>query len=173
MSFENIFKASDMDAVKSHIALGQFYLITAGEPDDYNIMCGSTPGFNIFLHKNCFSLLVAETRYTLEYIKSRKSYTVSFFDSEDAQVVKTMGFQSGRGTEKVKELPFETIVTPSGNIAYKNAKLVLDLKLLALTQLTPENIMVEAEAAKFAEKKGFYSYNNLCIGEIAGAWVKA
>lgn len=172
MSFEELFRKTDLEKVKQNVALGNFYLIAAGKIGDYNLMCGSTPGFNVFLHKNCFSLFIAENRYTLEYIKKHKSYTVGFFDTSDLGAIKAMGFASGRESNKVKEFAFEMLSTPNGSVACKNAKLVLDLKLVALTQLAAENIVDEQDAAKFAEKKGFYAYNNLAIGEIVSAYEK-
>jgi flavin reductase (DIM6/NTAB) family NADH-FMN oxidoreductase RutF len=166
MNFEEIFQKRDIEQLKPQLVLGNFYLITAGDETKYNIMTGSHPGFNIFLHKNCFSVFVADTRYTLELVRQYGKFSVAFFDKADLDVVKTMGFRSGRDTDKVKELPYVRVTTPNGNISYANARLVVDLQLLSTTTIKPEDLVDQEDASKLADKKGPYAYNTLVVGEI-------
>jgi flavin reductase (DIM6/NTAB) family NADH-FMN oxidoreductase RutF len=63
---------------------------------------------------------------------------MSYFPDEYKKQVLFLGSKSGRGSEKMKEVELTSVQTPSGNISFKEAGLIIECKLIQITP--PQNV---------------------------------
>ena len=90
-----------------------------------------------------FSMLRAN-RYTLELMRREQKYTMSFFDAEFKDDITQFGLSSGRNSdEKMKNTKLTSVQTPSGNMVFKEAKLIVECKLIQVTTVSPDDFLVE------------------------------
>jgi flavin reductase (DIM6/NTAB) family NADH-FMN oxidoreductase RutF len=84
-----------------------------------------------------------------------------------------MGSKSGRDTEKMKEVELTVIQTPSGNISFKEARLIFECKLTEVTTANPDDFYSQ-EAREFINEayKDPNDYRKHVFGEITHVWVK-
>ena len=87
--------------------------------------------------------------------------------------MKFFGSKSGRTTNKMKENTLTTVTTPGGNITYKEARLIIELKLFQVTTVTPEDFKIVKDK-EFIENiyTEAQDYDKLVFGEITNVWVR-
>jgi flavin reductase (DIM6/NTAB) family NADH-FMN oxidoreductase RutF len=112
------------------------------------------------------------TRYTLELIEKEQRYTLSYFSDEYKKQITFLGTKSGRDSEKMKEVELTSIQTPSGNISFKEAGLIIECKLTMLTIPTPNDFYAQ-EAKEYINEmyKDANEYRKFAFGEITHVWV--
>ena len=160
---DNVFKLVGSD----------FMLITAGDENHYNSMTAGWGGWGILFNKPSTWCFLRANRYTLELMKQHKTYTLAYFPDEYKEQVLYFGSISGRNTDKMKNASLSQVVTPNGNMAYKEAKLILECSLFEVSTVNPNDFYTE-EGKKFAEE-GFVDakdYHKIVFGQITGIWVK-
>lgn len=175
-SFDELFKAIDAKDIDQNIfkLLGENYsVITAGTDSLYNSMTASWGGWGRLYEKQVAWCTLNAGRYTLELIKKEGRYTFSFFDEAYKDQVLFLGSKTGRDSDKMKELKLTKVDTPSGNITYKQAFLVLECKLIQQSTINPADAK-EVEDKKFLEdaKKSGKGYHQLLIGDITNVWIR-
>jgi flavin reductase (DIM6/NTAB) family NADH-FMN oxidoreductase RutF len=148
-------------------------VITAGKEDHYDSMIGSGGGLGLlFMKPTTWSILRAD-RYTLELIQKEQTYTMSYFPKEYKKQMLFLGSKSGRGSEKMKEVKLTSIHTPTGDMSFKEARLIIECKLTALTTANPDDYFTqEAKDAINEAYKEAKVYRKLVFGEITQVWVK-
>jgi flavin reductase (DIM6/NTAB) family NADH-FMN oxidoreductase RutF len=107
-------------------------------------------------------------------MRKENSYTMSFFDAEYKDDVVQFGMSSGRDSdEKMKNIKLTAVETPDGNMTYKEAKLIIECKLIQVTTVSPADFLVEENKQfivdAYAETKG---YHKIVYGEITNVWVR-
>ncbi len=148
-----------------------FYAITAGEKDSFNSMVGSGGGIGILLKKAVFWCILREDRYTLELMKKRKNFTITFFQKEHASKMFCLAKESGRNSRKMEHISLTPILTPNENITYAEAQLVLECKLMALTLPQIDNFCMEEDRAYLRKAYEDEKLNrNYVYGEITNIW---
>ncbi|GAB6012124.1 flavin reductase [Viscerimonas tarda] len=150
-----------------------FFAITAGKEDRYNSMIGSGGGLGLLFRKPTAWCISRNDRYTLELIKKEQSYTLSFFPDEYKKKMLFLGSKSGRDSEKMNEVELTSIQTPSGNLSFEEAKLIIECKLMQIT--TPDlddfySQEVKDSISEANEDAG--TYRQFVFGEITHVWVK-
>ncbi len=70
-------------------------------------------------------------RYTLEMIQKEQTYTMSYFPNEYKEQMLFLGSKSGRDSKKMKEVELTSVQTPSGDMSFKEARLIIECKLTA------------------------------------------
>ncbi len=150
-----------------------FPVITAGNQDRYNSMTASGGGLGLLFKKPTTWCILRADRFTLEMIQKKQTYTMSYFPNEYKEQIVFLGSKSGRDSEKMKEVELTVIQTPSGNISFKEARLVFECKLTEVTTANP-NDFYSQEARDFINEayKEPNDYRKHVFGEITHVWIK-
>jgi flavin reductase (DIM6/NTAB) family NADH-FMN oxidoreductase RutF len=150
-----------------------FPVITAGKEDQYNSMTASGGGFGLLFMQPTTWCILREDRYTLEMIQKEQTYTMSYFPHEYKEQVLFLGSKSGRDSEKMKEVALTSVQTPSGDMSFKEARLIIECKLTQLTTANPADFY--PQETKDLINKAFKEanvYRKYVFGEITHVWVK-
>jgi len=176
-SFADLFNAISVNDIPRDVftLIGKdFAVLTAGNPARYNSMVAGWGGWGVMFSKPSTFLMLRSSRYTLELIREEKRYTMAFFDDEFKDDIMKFGAQSGRGSdEKMKNTALTAVETPTGNMTFKEAKLIIECNLVQVTTVAPDDFYTE-DSKKFvvdahAETK---DYHKVVFGEITNVWVR-
>jgi flavin reductase (DIM6/NTAB) family NADH-FMN oxidoreductase RutF len=150
-----------------------FTVITAGALDDYNSMTASYGGWGVLFNSPSAWCFLRANRYTLEYIRREKKYTMTYFDAAYRDQVMLFGSSSGRDSDKMKRHSLTAAITPGGSIAYKESRLIIECELTGINTVHPDDYHAEEGksfvADAFVEAK---DYHKLVFGKITGAWIR-
>ena len=176
MNFDQLFKQIFPEEICDNVftLVGKdFTVITAGKEDHYNSMIGSGGGLGLLFMKPTTWCILRADRYTLEMIQKEQTYTLSYFPNEYKKHILFLGSKSGRDSEKMKEVELTSVQTPSGDISFKEARLIIECKLTALTTSNPNDFCTkEAKDAINEAYKEANVYRKFVFGEITHVWVK-
>jgi len=175
MNFDQLFKQISPEEISDNVfklAGKDFFVITAGKKDHYNAMTGSGGGMGLLFKKPTTWCLLQATRYTLEMIQKEQTYTISYFPNEYKNQVLFLGSKSGRDSEKMKEVELTSVQTPSGDISFKEARLIIECKLTEITTPDPNDFYTQ-EAKDYIKEayKSESDYRKYVFGEITHVWV--
>lgn len=175
-SFSELFDPIDVKDIREDVftLVGENYgILTAGTPEKFNSMVTSWGGWGIVFGKPGVFHFLRSNRYTLELMRDRQTYTVSFFDDEFKDDIMQFGMKSGRDSDKMKETKLTGVQTPNGNPAYKEAKIILECRLAEVTTVAPEDFYNEGDR-KFVEDAHAETgeYHKLVLSQITKAWVR-
>ena len=152
-----------------HLINNEWMLITAGDAKGFNTMTASWGTTGVLWNKPVAICFIRPHRHTFLFAEKHDGYTLSFFDHHYREVLDYCGTHSGRDIDKVTQTGLKSIQTPLGNIAFEQARLVLDCRKLYSDFLKPENFIMQEIAAKNYPKMDFHRFY---IGEIAGCWLR-
>jgi len=177
-SFDDLFKKIEATELTDNVfkLVGQDYtVITAGSDSLHNSMTASYGGWGQLFELPVTWCFLNASRYTLEVIKKEQTYTMSYFPERYKEQVLFFGSKSGRNSEKMKENILTYVETPAGNITYKEARLIIECKLLSITETDPKDFY--SEKGKTFVEKGMKDgngkeFHKLVFGEITNVWVK-
>ena len=160
---DNVFKLVGKD----------FSVITAGKEDHRNSMVSSGGGLGMLMKKPTTWSILRADRYTLEIIQKEQTYTLSYFPDEYKEQMLFLGSKSGRDSGKMKEVKLTSVQTPSGDMSFKEARLIFECKLTELTTPNP-NDFYSQEAKDYINEayKDPNEYRKYVFGEITHVWVK-
>lgn len=176
-SFDELFKNIKPTELTDNVfkLVGQDYtVITAGTDSLHNSMTASYGGWGQLFDLPVTWCFLNANRYTLDFIKKEQTYTMSYFPDKYKEQVLFFGSKSGRSSEKMKENTLTFVKTPSGNITYKEARLIIECKLVSITQTNPKDFYSEKgrtfveEGIKNGNRK---EYHKLVFGEITNVWI--
>lgn len=176
-SFGDLFKTIEAKDVKDDIFTlvnKDFSVLTAGDSSHYNSMVASWGGWGILFDKQVVFSFLRSNRYTLELIRKENKYTMTFFDKEYQEDIMKFGMSSGRTSNaKMTTTSLTAVQTPSGNMTYKQAKLIIELDLFEVTTVSPDDFRTE-EARKFVVDAHSETgeYHKIVFGEIKNIWVR-
>ena len=179
MNFDQLFKQISPEETCDNLftllgkLLGKDMVITAGNKDHYNSMTGSVTGLAFLFKKPTTWCFLREDRFTLEMILKEQTYTLSYFSNEYKKQIHFLGSKSGRDSEKMKEVKLTSIQTPSGDMSFKEARLIIECKLTQITTANPNDFYTQ-EAKDFVNEayKEANNYRKMVFGEITHVWVK-
>jgi len=176
-SFSELFKAIDVKDIPGDVftlVSKDYAVLTAGNPSHYNSMVAGWGGWGTLFRKPATFLMLRSNRYTLELMRKERQYTMAFFGNEYKDDVMSFGKQSGRDSdEKMKNTKLTAVETPSGNMAFKEAKLIIECKLVQVTTVSPDDFYTE-ESKKFVTDAHAETgdYHKVVFGEITNVWVR-
>jgi flavin reductase (DIM6/NTAB) family NADH-FMN oxidoreductase RutF len=148
-------------------------VLTSGNEQDYNSMTIGWGGWGKMFNKPVTWCFLRANRYTLDYIRKDQTYTLTYFDPQFNDQVMFLGSKSGRDSEKMKENTLSYVKTPSGNVAYKESKLIVECKLTEITTVTPDDFYLQEGKDFVAEAHGeAKDYHKLVFGEITNIWIR-
>ena len=177
MKFEELFKRISPEEITDSVftLTGEvFPVVTVGKKDDYNSMTASGGGMGLLFRKPTTMLIFPSNRYTLELIQKEQKYTMSYFPDEYKKQVIFLGQKSGRDSEKMQEVELTSIETPSGNMTFKEARLVIECKLLQITTPVFPDDFYSQEAIDYVSEpyKDIGEHRKYVFGEMTDVWVK-
>lgn len=173
-SFNELFteiKANEITEDVFKLVGEDFTVITSGNESDYNSMLAGWGGWGVLFNKPSTWCFLRANRYTLEYIKKEHTYTMAYFDEPYKDQIMIFGTQSGRDSDKMKESALHPIATPSGSMAFKEAKLIIECKLTEITTVSPEDFFT-VEGKEFVSEayREARDYHKIVFGEIVSVW---
>ncbi|HZL08356.1 MAG TPA: flavin reductase [Prolixibacteraceae bacterium] len=176
LNFDQFFKQISPEEISDNVftLVGKdIYAVTAGKPDHYNSMVGSGGGFGILMRKPIVWGGFRTDRYTLELIQKEQTYTLTFFPEEYKKQLLFLGSKSGRDSEKMKEVELTPVQTPSGDMSYKEARLIIECGLMQITTPNP-NDFYSQHAKDFINEayNDENDYRKYVFGEITHVWIK-
>ncbi len=176
MNFEQLFKRISPEDIGDNVFMlsgKEPYVITAGRELHYNSMIGSGGGLGVLFRKPSAWCVLRSDRYTLEMIQKEQTYTLSYFSNEYRPRTMILGDKSGRGSDKMKEVELTAVRTPSGDMSFKEARLIIECKLTQITRPDPGDFYTpEAQDYLKKEYKTSEHYRKYVFGEITGVWLK-
>ncbi|WP_234122609.1 flavin reductase [Clostridium hydrogenum] len=176
MNFGKLFKQISPEDICDNVftLVGKdLYAVTAGNEDNNNSMVGSGGGFGLLLKKPTTWCFFRADRYTLELIQKDQTYTLSYFPNEYKEQMLFLGSKSGRDSEKMKEVELTSVETPNGNMSFKEARLILECKLTAITTANPNDFYTQEDKDFINEAyKEANVYRKLVFGEITHVWLR-
>jgi flavin reductase (DIM6/NTAB) family NADH-FMN oxidoreductase RutF len=176
VNFNQLFKQISPEEISDNVftLVGKdFFAVTAGKEERYNSMIGSGGGLGMLFKKPTTWCLIRADRYTLELIQKEQTYTMSYFPDEYKKQMLFLGSKSGRDSEKMKEVELTTVPTPSGDMSFKEARLIIECKLTQITTPNPDDFYTQ-EAKDYINEayKDANDYRKYVFGEITHVWVK-
>ena len=179
MKFDQLFKQISPEEISDNLftllgkLLGKDTVITAGKEDHYNSMTGSVTGLAFLFREPTTWCILREDRYTLELIQKEQTYTLSYFPDEYKKQIYFLGSKSGRDSEKMKEVELTSVQIPSGDMSFKEARLIVEFKLTISTTVNPYDIYAQEIKDNVKEEyKEATHYRKFVFGEITRIWVK-
>jgi flavin reductase (DIM6/NTAB) family NADH-FMN oxidoreductase RutF len=98
---------------------------------------------------------------------------MSYFPEEYKKQMLFLGSKSGRDSEKMKEVALTSVQTPSGDMSFKEARLIMECKLTQISTPNPDDFY--SQEAKDWIKEAYKTesdYRKYVFGEITHVWVK-
>jgi flavin reductase (DIM6/NTAB) family NADH-FMN oxidoreductase RutF len=105
-------------------------LVTAGTSEKFNTMTASWGGIGFMWKKPVAFVVIRPQRYTFEFIEKGDMLTLSFFSRQYRKALAICGETSGRNTNKVEKAGLSPVTTESGNVFFREARLVLECRKL-------------------------------------------
>ena len=176
MEFDQLFKQISPEEISDNVftLVGKdFTVITAGKEDHYNSMTASGGGMGMLFKKPTTWCILQANRYTLEMIQKEQTYTLSYFPHEYKEQILFLGSKSGRDSDKMKEVELTSVQTPSGNMSFKEARLIIECQLTQITTPNPGDFYTQ-EAKDYINEayKDESEYRKYVFGEITHVWIK-
>jgi len=177
LSFSELFKTVEPKEVSEPIftlVSEDFSVLTSGNPTHYNSMIASWGGWGILFNRPVVFHMLRSNRYTLELMRKENSYTMTFFDDEFKEDIMPFGMSSGRDSdEKMKNTKLTAVQTPAGNMTYKEAKIIIECKLIQVTTVSPDDFLVEDNKKFIVDAHAETGeYHKVVYGEITNVWIR-
>lgn len=139
----------------------EWALLTAGDKKKFNSMTISWGSFGVLWFKNVVTIYVRPERYTLEFLKKQKYFTVSFYDEKFRKDLQILGTKSGRDTNKMQEISLTPKFLENG-ITFKEATQTFVCKKLYMGQMDLDKMDKQTREQNYTSPEGHYVF----IGEI-------
>lgn len=153
-------------------AIGEeWMLVTAGTPEKFNMMTASWGGTGILWGKPVAFIFIRPERYTYEFIEKGDTLTLSFLGEAHRDIHKICGSQSGRDIDKVAASGLKPYVTENGNIAYEQARLILECKKLYADFIDADNFVDKLLISRWYGE-GHGGFHKMYILEIQNVLVE-
>lgn len=149
----------------------EWMLVTAGTPEKFNMMTASWGGTGILWGKPVAFIFIRPERYTYEFIEKGDTLTLSFLGEAHRDIHKICGSQSGRDIDKVAASGLKPYVTENGNIAYEQARLILECKKLYADFIDADNFVDKLLISRWYGE-GHGGFHKMYILEIQNVFVK-
>lgn len=113
-------------------------LVTAGIPGDFNTMTASWGMIGEMWGKDVVETVIRPSRYTRQFVEREGRFTLSFYPEPFRHLLTEMGTKSGREIDKMHFPGLDVMTTPSGGVAFKGARLVIEAKVIYEDRFSPE-----------------------------------
>lgn len=152
-----------------HLIADDWMLVTAGDSSRFNMMTASWGGAGYLWNKPVVFVFIRPQRYTFGFMEERDTFTLSFFGEEYRQALQLCGTLSGRDTDKTARTGLTPLTGETGNIAFAEARLILECRKLYAGFMRPEAFTDQALIAKNYPAADFHK---VYVAEIVKGWEK-
>lgn len=149
----------------------EWMLVSAGDPNKFNMMTASWGGAGFLWNKPVVFVFVRPERYTREFIDAKGAFTLSFLGATHKAAHKICGSQSGRDVDKVAATGLTPYFTEAGNPCFEEARLTLECKTLYVTKMEKNNFQDPALCEKWYNTTAG-NLHHVYVAEILNAWEK-
>ena len=174
MDFKQLFTEIAPEDIADNVftLVGKIYsVVTVRTAEGCNAMVASGGGMGIQFGKPTTWCIFPINRYTLELIKKEKAYTLSYFPDKYREQFMYLGTKSGRNSTKMKEVELTAIETPLGNMAFEEARLIIECNLLQISTILADDFYTEEAKAYLAEAYADPGeIRQYVFGEISSVW---
>jgi flavin reductase (DIM6/NTAB) family NADH-FMN oxidoreductase RutF len=176
VKFKDIFKQIAPEEIPDNVfaLVGKILpVITVGVPENCNSMVASGGGMGLLFRKPATWCILASSRYTLEMLEKKQTYTLSYFSDEYREQYMFLAEKSGRDSDKMKEVELTAIGTPLNNTSFKEARLVIECNLAQIS--VPQiNDFYSKETQKYLTEayQDLGEIRKYVFGEITAVWIK-
>jgi flavin reductase (DIM6/NTAB) family NADH-FMN oxidoreductase RutF len=132
-------------------------------------MTASWGGFGYLWNKSIAIIFIRPQRYTFQFVEGNTTFTLCFFDKKYKKALNICGSKSGRDTNKVEEAGLNSIITPNGSIAFKEARMIMDCRKLYADTIKPDNFIEKGIIEKIYPSSDFHKFY---LGEIISCFTK-
>lgn len=147
----------------------KWMLISAAKPDgSVNTMTASWGGFGVMWNKEVAYIVIRPQRYTLEFIDSAESFSLTFFDKSYLKDLAYLGKVSGREEDKISKAGL-TVQLQESVPYFEEANLVIIAKKLFVQRITEESFIDKSIIDRWYPEKDFHY---LYIAEITSVLIK-
>jgi len=162
-------KITEFSAKPVSIWLEEWFILTAGNMEDYNAMAVAWGSFGGMWNKPFAQVVVRPTRYTYEFMEKYDTFTLCSFPEEHRKAVTLLGTKSGRDSDKITEsgltiVSSQKVDTPS----FKEANLILECKKIYWQDMDPNHFLDEKVIGQYPQK----DYHRIYFGQILGIFAK-
>lgn len=168
---EQLFKKIHTEEIQDNVfkLIGKdWMLVTSGTADNYNMMTASWGCAGVLWRKPIAITFVRPQRYTFGFLEAQPYFTLSFFPEEQKELLNLCGTTSGRDLNKMNIDGLNAVETPSGSVAFEEARLVLECRKIYFDDIKPEFFQVFDIEKVYPAR----DYHRFYIGEIIRTWEK-
>jgi flavin reductase (DIM6/NTAB) family NADH-FMN oxidoreductase RutF len=148
----------------------QWFLLTSGTPEDYNMMTVSWGSIGCIWNKPFAQIVVRPQRYTFEFMEKSDSFTLCSFSEKYRPALQLLGSKSGRHGDKLSLT--DLTIRKSSKIfapAYNEASLILECRKIYFQDLDPKGFLDES----IQDNYPINDYHRIYYGEIVAALVES
>lgn len=139
-----------------------WYLLTAGTPEDYNTMTASWGAVGEIWGVPSFHCVVRTNRHTLKYLDQNELFTATFFDPGYKPALQFCGSHSGRDCDKAKETGLQPVLL-DGTTTFVQARRVLVCRKVYTAMLQKEGFL---QSETYEKWYGSDPMHRAFVGEV-------
>ena len=139
----------------------EWALLTAGKPNNYNMMTVSWGGIGELWGKEVCFVFVRPQRYTYKYMEQNEYFTLSFYGGEYKKELGICGSKSGKDVDKTALTGFEPLEV-GNSVSFKEAKITVLLRKIAYQDMDPKGFL----APEIMETYKAADFHRTYVGEI-------
>ncbi|MEG1027636.1 MAG: flavin reductase family protein [Oscillospiraceae bacterium] len=132
-----------------------WFLLTAGNMENYNTMTASWGGLGVLWSRNVVNIYVRPQRYTFDFMEKSEYFTMTFFKEELRDALKYCGSKSGRDVDKAKECNL-TALKIGDSVSFEEGEYVVLCKKLYATNINPDDFTEKAIIDECYPKKDYH-----------------
>lgn len=122
-----------------------------------NAMTASWGGTGVLWGKNVFFCFVRPQRYTKEFIDKSDYISLSFFGEEYRDALSYCGSHSGRDGDKIAKCGLSPVISDSGAVEFKEAKITIYGKKLFASEMKKGDFIERSIIEKHYPKGDFHT----------------
>ncbi|MFP4471634.1 MAG: flavin reductase family protein [Bacteroidota bacterium] len=146
----------------------EWMLITAGTPEDYNMMTAAWGGLGFLWNKPVAYIFIRPQRYTYRFVENSSYFTLQFFDHSYRKMLNYCGTRSGRDVNKAEETGLSTFTSPNNGVYFDQSRLQMECRKIYFNDLVAEHFIDPDINKHYPEN----DYHRMYIGEITECLVK-
>jgi len=146
--------------------MNQWFLLTSGTPDNYNMMTVSWGTIGCLWNKPIVQIFVRPQRFTYGFTEKHESFTLCSFPNQYKKALNILGTISGRDGDKLSKT--NLTVKPSTKISapsYAEASLILECRKIYKQNMDPQGFQDSSIQNHYPEN----DFHVIYFGEILAA----
>jgi len=146
----------------------QWFLLTAGTPEDFNMMTVSWGSIGCMWNKPFVQIVVRPQRYTYEFLENSDNFSLCAFPEQYRPALQLLGSKSGRHGDKLGLT--DLTIKKSSKISapsYNEASLILECRKMYYQDMDPNGFLDDT----IQDNYPINDYHRVYYGEILAAFI--